>query len=93
MTTFAESPTAAAILFARVLNAPHCLQASMLTIFWLFPAATFAELLFFGDAFFGLGDVAFAFLEGAAFLTTAFLAAGSLALPEEERVVRTIMWL
>eukprot|EP00751_Fragilariopsis_kerguelensis_P041687 CAMPEP_0171022710 /NCGR_PEP_ID=MMETSP0736-20130129/31625_1 /TAXON_ID=186038 /ORGANISM="Fragilariopsis kerguelensis, Strain L26-C5" /LENGTH=120 /DNA_ID=CAMNT_0011461659 /DNA_START=539 /DNA_END=901 /DNA_ORIENTATION=- len=35
ISTMARSPSAMTILLARVLNAPHCLQASTVTIFFL----------------------------------------------------------
>lgn len=77
--TTAESPTALTILLARVLNAPHCLHASI---------DTTAPLALLGvaaaDSFF-LAGAAF-FFAGAAF----FLAGDALALPAE-RVVRAIV--
>jgi hypothetical protein len=76
-----------AILLARVLNAPHCLQASTITVG--FPPEAFLETFFFGEATaafffgaavfgFGFALVAAAFL-GAAFLAGAFLGAAFLA--------------
>jgi hypothetical protein len=74
--TTAASPTDFTILLARVLNAPHCLQASIVTIFF---EVVGASALFFlvGGAFFAAG---------AAF----FLAGDDAAFPEE-RVVRAII--
>jgi len=74
-----------AILLARVLNAPHCLQASTITVG--FPPEAFLETFFFGEATaafffgaaaFGLALVAAAFF-GAVFLAGAFLGAAFLA--------------
>lgn len=87
--TVALEPTAFSILAARVLNAFHCLQASMETTTPPLPAAA---TFFLGEAAaFFLGDASF-------FLGAGFLAAGSALaatvlsslLRVEDRVVRAI---
>jgi hypothetical protein len=79
--TTATLPTAFTILLARVLNAPHCLQASIVTIF--------SALLFFGSATAALLFI----LEGAAFFAAGagFFLAGDDSPFAEERVVRAIV--
>lgn len=76
--TTAASPTAFTILLARVLNAPHCLQASIVTIVFEAPGAVAAW---------------FFVLEGAAFFAAGadFFLAGDDAAFVEERVVRAIV--
>jgi hypothetical protein len=70
ISTVALSPTALTIALARVLNAPHCLQASIVTIF-LPPAEALVvgAGLFFFDLATGVVVVV-----GAFFLTTVDLA-------------------
>ena len=80
ISTRARSPTALAILLARVLNAPHCLQASTTTTFLDDPVdldtgAFFEAAAAAGDFFF-LALVAAAFL-GGAFLVVAVFGASS----------------
>uniref|UniRef100_A0A7S2HXY6 Uncharacterized protein n=1 Tax=Helicotheca tamesis TaxID=374047 RepID=A0A7S2HXY6_9STRA len=78
ITTLAFLPTAFWILLARVLNAPHCLHASMVTVLLLLLSAvaslsdeslaTAADLAFFSGFFFA----AVVFLAGGAAAAPAF---------------------
>jgi len=70
ISTTALSPTALAILLARVLNAPHCLQASMITL----RAVASLEAAAFLAA--GVGPFAAAFF-GGPFLTGFFAVTGT----------------
>lgn len=80
ISTRARSPTAFAILLARVLNAPHCLHASTVTVGFPLVAFAFgAAATFFvaAGAFFVLALVAATFFLGGAFLGLGASAAGA----------------
>lgn len=85
ISTFAAVPTALEILFARLLNAPHCLQASMITMALFFVGFLLVSFVTGSEAtsFFGFG-VCFSFGFGsfpdvdAAFVTVSFFAASLL---------------
>ena len=84
ISTTALSPTALAILLARVLNAPHCLQASMTTrraVPFLEAAAAFLAA--------GVGSLGADFLGGPFLATDFFFATGTsffFVSPAEARV-------
>ena len=92
ISTTALSPTALEIFIARVLNAPHCLHASISTFavldaaaFFFVPfLATASTFCFFGEVGF-FAFVAFALATGAAFT------AGSVALFDCDRVTLPMM--
>ena len=90
ISTRARPPTALAILLARVLNAPHCLQASTITTGLPPEAAFFGTAAFLGAALDFLAG-AFATVFFAAFLALAgaFFGAAVVAL-EELRVDRRV---